>query len=136
MNNPNGQFDSNFEYSAQTENNSDFTTFQANNFDEEKRVQEIKNLNQSCMILGIVSAAISFVCPCLFVAAIILGCLSLSKYVKAKKLMGAQKADGQLIAGLVCSIVSLAVSGLTALGILLYIALFGFVAIIGFIGAL
>lgn len=83
---------------------------------------ETDKLSLRCMVFGIISIALTFTCPCLptFVFAII----SLYYYFKAKKLLMTPKLGGNLIAGLICSIISLVYSVFYFLIFMFYIFIF------------
>lgn len=92
---------------------------------------QIEDLSKKCMIFGIVAVAIAWVCGCLFVASVILSILSLRNLSKAKKLNGTAKMNGQMIAGMVCSIIALCLSALYLLMIVFYVFFFLMAFLVG-----
>ena len=74
------------------------------------------------MILGIISAAVAFMCSC-FPVSIGLGIAAIILAVKSKKLSADNKLNGMATAGLICGIVGL------ALGVL-YILIYGFLVVL------
>lgn len=101
-----------------------------NEQDPAKKI-EVDKLGSRCMVFGIISVALVFTCPCL--PTFILAIISLYYYAKAKKLLNTPKLSGNLIAGMVCSIVSLS----TTIFHILYILFFLFyILFILFIGSL
>ena len=100
-----------------------------NEQDPAKKI-EVDKLGSRCMVLGIISVALVFTCPCL--PTFILAIISLYYYAKAKKLLNTPKLSGNLIAGLVCSIVSLSISIFYILFFLLYILSILFIGMLTF----
>lgn len=99
--------------------------------DDEAYIQQklkCDSLSTKCMIFGILAISFTVACPC--IPSFIFAIISLVLYSKAKKFLYTPKLNGYLIAGMICSIVSLAIS-------LIYLAFmvfyFGIFFMFGFI---
>lgn len=112
-------------------NNSFYSNATDPTFDEQYSVRktECDKLSSRCLVFGIISLALVLTCPCLptFVLAIV----SLYYYSKAKKLLDTPKLGGNLLAGMICSIVSLVYSGLYFMIMLVYVFMIVFFGTLG-----
>ncbi len=112
-------------------NDNFYTNEQNHSFDEQysARKAEGERLSTVCMVLGIISAALVFTCPC--IPTFILSIISLYYFSKAKKVLGEPKLNGKLIAGMICSIISLAISIFYTIFFIFYFSVLAFLGIIG-----
>lgn len=133
MNNENNNYSENSFYNDTNSYESSSYDTNATNISYEERA--VKDLSQKSMIYGIVAVSIAYFCGCLFIASIVLGIMSLLNISKAKKNFGVQKLNGQQIAGMVCSIIALAMSAFYLLFAIFYIFMIVFVGFFAAMGA-
>ncbi len=124
----------------QNNNYSEFSSYTATNsyesFDSRSNEtnishidEAVKALSQKSMVMGIIAVSVAYLCGCLFIASLVLGILSLLNISKAKKKFGVQKLNGQQIAGMVCSIIAIAMSVMYTLILVFYAFIFSLVFI-------
>ena len=109
MNQQNNNFDQNSYYSYQSSPQG--SAPQDNNPPPQQppESEDVERYGKTSMILGIISAAMTFFCMGMFIVSPILAIISLVYSSKAKKASGGKYYGSSGVAGMICSIVSLAV---------------------------